>query len=93
MEQNIVVGLSDMIQNGRVHRRWSRCKVVVQQSGLCKWIRKLDGTVALVAKPDMVLTVEGYLGTGHTRIVVACPVCKYFVFGLQGCFDIFCLPS
>lgn len=50
---------------------FSAPEVVVQQSGLCKWIRKLDGTVALAAKPDMVLTVEGYLGTGHTRIVVA----------------------
>lgn len=45
--------------------------MVVQQSGLHKWIKKLDGTIALAAKPSMVLAVEGDLGSGNARIVVA----------------------
>lgn len=46
-------------------------QVVVQQSGLHKWIKKLDGTIALAAKPSMLLAVEGDLGSGSARIVVA----------------------
>eukprot|EP00438_Fugacium_kawagutii_P023293 Skav226230 [mRNA] locus=scaffold1218:340302:344597:- [translate_table: standard] len=46
-------------------------QVVVQQSGLHKWIKKLDGSIALAAKPSLVLAVEGDLGSGNARIVVA----------------------
>jgi len=46
-------------------------QVVADQSGLCKWIKKADGTIVVASKPSSLLAVEGDLKGGRARIVVA----------------------
>lgn len=49
----------------------SKSQVVADQSGLCKWIKKADGTIVVASKPSSLLAVEGDLKGGRARIVVA----------------------